>query len=72
LQIKELSKGFVRKLKNPDFSLAEDQHSRFAKRKKTPRENENSKPGFEIDNTQNLFVVTGVATDTRVLVESFL
>ena len=30
------------------------------------------KPSFEIDNTKNIMLLMGAATDTRVIIESFL
>lgn len=30
------------------------------------------KPNFEIDNTKNVMLLMGAATDTRVIIESFL
>ena len=32
----------------------------------------NEKPGFDIDNSYNIMLMTGAATDTRTIIESFL
>jgi hypothetical protein len=42
------------------------------KAKTSFKESEAIKPSFDMKRSENIMVVTGTATDTRVLIESFL
>jgi hypothetical protein len=74
MSVKSLTRSFTRKLKNSDLSLGGELSLKLTKKKaKTSfKESEAIKPSFDMKRSENIMVVTGTATDTRVLVESFL
>lgn len=73
-QVKELTKNFVRVLKNPDLQLNSEKvvKTRNQQGQIIQREAEVIKPSFELINSSNIMMVSGAPSDTRVLVESFL
>ena len=73
LDVKQLTRSFVRQLKNADLLLNGEPIAKVSKRKgKHLKEPEAVKPSFEMERSRNIMLVTGSATDTRVLVETFL
>ena len=57
---------------NDPFVAAQAQIGKSAPEQKVVQGADDGKPNFEIDNSRNVMLLLGAATDTRVIVESFL